>query len=281
VERDGAVAAARGITMADENELTEALLEMHFHRALVALFEEHFGRKVLQLMKPSQRREALLGFDQGWVRTEIPLSYLRKQLAEAISKSSSQVQSLYVGYFLQFKRVIKIKQRPRDQQLRQIIPMGPSLRAKLDMVPNKATNRSQHETLLRLAGIVGCDVNYACPMMFSVDEVYDEPNLDLLRIVPLAGAPTGYASNQEHYICFQDELAPAIWCSDPVQGESFSAREWIGRNRSLLRLDAVGLLGLLDRLLSAQLEERERSFGEGPLLPQSLTLVEFGEVQRR
>src|SRR5437870_3103260 len=39
-------------------EITEALLEMHFHRAILAAFEGVFGARFLRLLKPSPQREA-------------------------------------------------------------------------------------------------------------------------------------------------------------------------------------------------------------------------------
>jgi hypothetical protein len=50
-------------------EITEALLEMHYHRSIVKTFEETYGSKFLRLLKPSQQMETWVGFDQAWTRT--------------------------------------------------------------------------------------------------------------------------------------------------------------------------------------------------------------------
>jgi hypothetical protein len=47
-------------------DITEALLEMHFHRAMVECFSRVFGARFLRLLKPSSQREVWIDFDQGW-----------------------------------------------------------------------------------------------------------------------------------------------------------------------------------------------------------------------
>lgn len=253
--------------------LTEALLEMHFHPALLKLFEGHFGRKFLRILKPSQNREAFLGFDQGWVRTNIPLAVFRKELEDAILSNAPKLEPLYVGYFLQFKRIHECKTRrnPKPPQFG-----VPYLRAELDLRPNKTTGRSQHETLLRLQAVAQCDVNYACPMILDEDAIYDDPNIDDLRIVPLCDAPTGYASNERHFICFQHRSdAQPQWCSEPVPGRSWSTREWLNSDRGPRQFSPKELLLFLDSLAQASVEEFP--FRRRIRLPSSLTIVELGE----
>lgn len=50
-----------------EGDVVEALLEMHYHPAIVQMFAQTFGARFLRLFKPSTRTEAWVGFDQGWV----------------------------------------------------------------------------------------------------------------------------------------------------------------------------------------------------------------------
>ena len=69
--------------------ITEALLEMHYHCAPIDLFAGYFGARFLRLLKPSTIREAWVGFDQGWVRTELEGSELLSQLRGALSSESS------------------------------------------------------------------------------------------------------------------------------------------------------------------------------------------------
>lgn len=251
--------------------LTEALLEMHFHAALMGLFEEHFGRKVFRVLKPSQRREALLGFDQGWVETELTLGRFRKELEDAIGSGSNSLDQKFVAYFLQFKRVEQVgKSKAMPDSF-----TAPYLRAALDLKPNSKTKRSQHETLLRLQQIAGCDVNYACAMVLDEEALYEKPDLDDLRIVPVSDAPTGYATNERHFICFRDRAdASPVWCSDPVGGRSTTPADWISLEKGIARHTAGSLLELLTRL--AQATEEVDVFAGRVIVPPLLTIVEFG-----
>lgn len=85
------------------DEISEALLELHFHRAIVDVFTLVLGARFLRMLKPSTRQETWVGFDQGWVHTSIPTADLYNQLSAAITAGNTQVQGLHFGYFLQFK----------------------------------------------------------------------------------------------------------------------------------------------------------------------------------
>lgn len=273
--------------------LTETLLEMHYHRALVGLFESAFGKRFLRMIKPSTNKEVFLGFDQGWVRTEIDasgflddlrgrerdkaaknaLDGIAKGLQSAVAEGRGRgVQGLYFGYFLQFKCVQQMTRITGDAKK---IPglSRPYFRVELALKPNASTGISQHETLLRLSKIDRTDVNYACPMIFELEEIWEEPDLGKLRIVPVASAPPGYATNERHYIVFAtpDDGSPK-WISDPVDGAARSPAEWVVGIQAADRrlLDAHALLEWLAAVYSALHE-----LGEGPTLPTSLTILEF------
>ena len=86
------------------DDVTEALLEMYYLRAIADLFAQFYGVPFLRLLKPSARQEAWVGFDQGWV-AYAPQStqQLYAKLGETIKAGARQVEGFYVGYFMQFK----------------------------------------------------------------------------------------------------------------------------------------------------------------------------------
>ena len=45
------------------DEITEALLELHYHRAIVDLFAHFFGAGFMRMLKPSTQQEMWVGFD--------------------------------------------------------------------------------------------------------------------------------------------------------------------------------------------------------------------------
>lgn len=260
--------------------VVEALLEMHFHRALLSLFEQTFGARVLRLIKPSTRREAWVGFDQGWVRTTISEEALLRQLREAIASPSASVPNFYLGYFLQFKCVERMSSRSR------YCPPSystPYYRAELSLSPNRGSGLSQHETLLRLSGIHRADVNYACCMLFESDEIYDDPDLDKLRVVPVTSGPSGWVTNERHFITFQNVGdATPFWMSEPHEARSVPVTAWV---RQLSERQAVHdgphLAEWIDnvkRLLVDWMPARSRrpsSAIETSILPSCMSIVEL------
>lgn len=221
------------------NELPEALLEMYFFRPLFDLFEETFGRKVLRVLKPTQRREARLGFDSAWIQPTKPgdsLESIRRDLDNFIHNKSQTRASLFVGYFLQFKVVESMVRRSRTMSKR---VRAPYLRSRLSLEPNQGTGISQHETLRRLSLHPNTDVSYACPMLLSEDDLYRKPELDDLRIVSVGTAPL-YSSwyGMPHFIVFQNPAAQPLWCSDPVDGIARNPHEWVA-GLHLMRADEL------------------------------------------
>ncbi len=265
-----------GVENKTVQDVTEALLEMHFHRAIVKLFEETFGAKFLRLLKPSTKAEVWVGFDQGWTHSSLTSSELFDQLKAAIPSGKTSVNAFYFGYFMQFKSV---------QQMRGLSKYAPPsfsvpyYRAEVSLEVNEKTGLSQHETLTRLCKISGSDVNYVCPMMADIDELYDEPNVDQLQIVDVRSAPVGWGSTDRHFIAFQS-LAGASpqWCSEPVLARAHSARAWLESAETRpVRKTAAQVLELVEaasEALAIQRTTGEESQG----LPLSLTLVEFAEM---
>ncbi|WCN39173.1 hypothetical protein [Aneurinibacillus uraniidurans] len=195
--------------------ITEALLEMHFHKAIVESFKTCFGPGFLRMLKPSPRKEGWVGFDQGWARTALSTDDLLDELTSTIANNKHSINKFYSGYFMQFKLVKKMTNKNSHS------PKGyrtPYYRSEISLKPKKTTGLSQHETLLRLKSIKNTYVCYACPMLFDINEIYEEPDLDKLQIVPIDTAPSGWATGTKHHITFQtpDDTSP-LWCSNPVK----------------------------------------------------------------
>lgn len=256
------------------NWLPESLLEMHFHRAIIKGYEKRFGGKCLRLLKPSPQKEAWVGFDQGWTKSDLSEQDLFKQLRSAISNSSSKISKFYFGEFLQFK-VVEKKIRISKNSPGWFVP--PYYRSALSLKPNKSTNKSQHETLCKLSQIGGAKVYYACPMIFDQDKLWEEPNLKLLRLVDVTTAPKGWLTNGSHHIVFQNPDTPKpMWCSDPVPGSAFSFEERLELDNQLSRLNASEVIDLISGTARALRSEYE--YGRDYLtayLPESMRIYEF------
>ncbi|WP_414545292.1 hypothetical protein [Nostoc sp. CCY0012] len=257
---------------------------MHFHRAIIKRYEKLFGAKVLRLLKPSPQKEAWVGFDQGWTKSDLSEQDLFMQLRSAVSNSSSKLSKFYYGEFLQFKIVEVITRKSKN------LPNGfttPYYRSALSLKPNKLTNKSQHETLCRLSQINGAKVYYACTMIFDQDKLWEEPNLNSLRLVDVETAPNGWLTTESHYIVFQQPNTPnPIWCSDPVPGSALAFGEHLELENqpSRLRLSGEQTISLINSTVDALRSEYEGEFSQRELfpdvtryLPDSMSLYEFGD----
>jgi len=205
-------------------EVTEVLLELHYHRAIVDAFAAVFGARFLRMLKPSTQREVWVGFDQGWVNTSVSTADLYAALSNTISSGGTQSNAFHLGYFLQFKVVHTLARRSR------LTPTGfvaPYLRSELSVWRNPRTELSQHETLCRLASIQGAEVYYACPLLVDIDAIYEYPDLNTLQIVDVRSAPPNIDDADRHFIAFQSATAVAPqWCSEPHPAKGWRCSEW-------------------------------------------------------
>ena len=254
-------------------EVTETLLEMHFHRAIVKSFQDTYGAKFLRLLKPSTRNEVWVGFDQGWSRTTLSSAQLYDQLRQAIAADAGSVNGFYFGYFMQFK-VVRAMER-----LSRFAPStfaAPYFRSELSLEPSPTTGLSQHDTLLRLCRVAGADVNYVCPMMFDLDQLYEEPDIDQLQVVDLRSAPAGWTPTERHFIAFQTPYGAAPqWCSESVPASARKGSAWVESTENQRgRRNGPQILSLIETSV-AELRQAVQSHDGVQLLPAALTIVEF------
>jgi hypothetical protein len=126
-------------------DVTEALLEMHFHRAVVAVFAATYGAKFLRLLKPSSQQEAWVGFDQGWNNTSLTNEQLYSHLKASIASSSTSIPGFFLGYFMQFKAVRKMARRSK------FTPLSSDRRTTVQSCPSSKTSLQISRSMKHLA----------------------------------------------------------------------------------------------------------------------------------
>jgi len=222
-------------------DLPEALLEMHYHSALIESFKDVFGATRARVYKPSQRRERFLGFDQAWVLDEELLqnAFFERLKADLATGAPSR---RYVAYFLQFKRVWKLSRRS------DLTPAGmpaTHYRAELDCKIPANADCSQHERLRRLCQLTGCETVYACPMVFTQEQLWKAPDLELLRLVSLTNSPKYDGDGERHFIFFKKPTDAPVWASTPVPAHAMSGREFA---KHLRLMELTELVATLQRI---------------------------------
>jgi hypothetical protein len=257
------------------DQVVEALLEMHYHSAIVQMFAQTFGANFLRMLKPSTQQEAWVGFDQGWVKAPaLDQQDLYDSLGQEIQTGGNTVQGFYLGYFLQFKALREMAKRSKYAPTYS----APYLRSELSLRPNDSTGLSQHETLLRLSQVQGALVYYACPRLFDLDQIYDSPDLDTVEIVDVQAAPVGWQPSERHFLAFRKSTPSAPqWLSDPVEAKSFSCAQWTRNpNLSPPRKTGAQIRALIQDCTSAL---GSRDVGQHVwTIPQSFTILEFAGI---
>jgi hypothetical protein len=249
---------------------------MRYFQPLVEHFRTLYGGTFLTLLKPSPQQEAWVGFDQGWARTTVTTHQLFQNLSQAVHANSSTVSDFYLGFFLQFKVVDRMVRKSKVMPDNYVTPY---LRAALSLEPNQRTGLSQHETLLRLANVPNASVFYTCPMLFDIADIWRAPTIDDLRFVGIKTAPSGWATNQQHYIMFQDEtdLQP-LWKSEPVKTKAFSTKQWSDPDNDTgpRKLTGKQLASLIESSVHAVMEAREFKEPVTQFIPPAFTIMKFG-----
>lgn len=209
--------------------ITETVLEMHYHRPIMDLFRSRLGlgkQGGVNFYKYSLQKEAFIGFDQAYVTTDLSEDEFFSVLRNASMTNNYQLDSKYVGFFLQFKVVKEMRSRTRYTP--SLITNRPHYRVLLDTKRNINTGVSQHELLFNLKNNSGSLVFYACPMVFDRSMLY-EVNVDLstLRLADVSTCPSAYTDNDNHFIYYNDPNALPVWCSEPVEGKSIDPKSFV------------------------------------------------------
>lgn len=203
--------------------ITESVLEMHFHHSILTLFNEKIGlgKGGFNFYKYSTQKECFIGFDQAFVFTEMSDEDLFDELRNSAINNGYNLSNFFVGLFLQFKVVNPLKNRTRLTPYD--IKSKPYYKVALDTKKNVNTGFSQHELLFQLSKNDGALVYYACPMVFNKLELYlPNPDLSKLRLVDVASCPSSFSDNESHSIYFDNPNSIPIWKSEPIEGNAIS-----------------------------------------------------------
>lgn len=231
------------------NEMAEALLEMHYHKVVIDSFRSIFGANFVKLYKPTQQREAWVGFDQAWTRSDLTQDELFDELRSAVSGGTIS-DKFYFGYFMQYKVVQKVTRRSKYCPSNYSTPY---YRSEISLKPNKTTKISQHNTLKSLSSIPNAFVYYVCPMILSSDEIYNEPDPNLLKIVQISSSPGGWSAADRHFLTFRNPSDPSpIWNSEPVRTRSFSLNQLLDssdiRPIAMNSIEIISLVSLIKEI---------------------------------
>ncbi|MCX5842677.1 MAG: hypothetical protein NT022_02815, partial [Deltaproteobacteria bacterium] len=145
---------------------------------------------------------------------------------------------------------------------------------------------SQHETLIRLSSVKGASVYYACPMLFDIADIWKQPDINNIRFVDIRTSPDGWATNQRHFITFQNETDPVpLWQSEPIEGKSVDAQGWISRNSNFSPKKMTGseLLELIENSIQVISHKEGEILLRGQdmytrVMPGAFTILKFGII---
>jgi hypothetical protein len=266
--------------------ITETVLEMHYHKPIMDLIRSTLGLGTpggVNFYKYSPQKEAFIGFDQAYVTTDLSEEDFFAVLRNASMTNNYQLESKYIGFFLQFKVVKEMKARMRYAP--SLITNRPHYRVSLDTTRNINTGVSQHELLYNLKNNPGALVFYACPMIFDRSMLY-EVNVDLstLRLADVRSCPSAYTDNDNHFVYFNDPDALPVWCSEPVEGKAIDPESFV---RMLISyadsVDPSAAAGSLLKMLThldvtgvsreSNLLKEKRTPSILPLVGETLTIV--------
>jgi hypothetical protein len=246
------------------NPIGETLLEMHYFAVLREHIASTLGMPNLRILKPTPQREKWLGFDQGFV-TSPETGLALEQTLRGFIHDSVRPLTVFRAIFLQFKVV-------HHRRSRRGAPEGwnvPWYAAAISTDKDKDTKISQHETLTRLAQLPNTEVAYACPMIFSHEDVIAPADLSTLRQVDVRSAPNGWLTDESHKIAFQSPTSAAFWCSEPQEAKDFVLSEALLR---LPELNEQQLMVYLEKI-RASVVKRKESSSKRQDLPSSLFVI--------
>lgn len=258
--------------------INETVLEMHFHGPIMEAIRETFGLGdgAFNFYKYSPQREAFVGFDQAYVKTDLGGDDLFTVLRDRAQNHDYEISGFFFGYFLQFKVVKELSKRSKNTPNQ--VTSNPHYRSQIDTRCLTSKDYSQHHLLFNLSQNTNAFVYYACPMLFDRTALYQNPpDLETLTLVDVRSCSSAYIDNESHYIYFDQPDSSPIWCSEPIEGKSQTGIEWIKQLPELIRRDSLqdqlALLDNIEKLIGEALEKK------GSLIPTLLeecfTIVEY------
>ena len=251
---------------------------MYYFNALRELFSAVYDTNFLRILKPSARKEKWVGFDQAWVKTTVSTSELFEQLKVDIAQGQQNNPYIYFGFFLQFKPVERMFRRSVNTPVN--FPSN-YFRCKLDLRRNDTTDLSQHETLKRLSNLRRTDVSYACPMIFEPQCLWNPPNMEDIKFVPVTiSTPTWVTGS--HYINFATENDDnPVWKSEEEQGKAISVKDW---SKEIVKMNGEKIIELIEtsvkEIIKFESNKKKEISGKhkdkiAALMPESFTLIEM------
>jgi hypothetical protein len=271
-------------------EITETVLEMHYHKPLMDLFRQTYGlapQGRINFYKYSPQREVFIGFDQAYAITEMTDAQFFEAMRSSAMNAQYRLATRFVGYFLQYKVVTVLK------KIMISTPTGitnrPHYRASLYTTKNDSTGFSQHELLFNLNRNDSAMVYYACPMVFEKYDLYEiSVDLNRLRLADLDSCPSDFTDNSKHYIYFNNTATDPIWCSEPVHGRALSPNAFVELLGNYLReitpqISGEKLMAILTKLKEITYEQPSSGVtAVGPrnglaLLADALTIIRIDE----
>ena len=112
-------------------------------------------------------------------------------------------------------------------------------------------------------------------MLFNIDDIYQTPDLNKLRFIPISSAPPGWNTNENHFIMFQTINDPnPYWRSEPIKGISYSIKEWSSsESHGPVKLSPNQLEKMISDV-TLLLYNKQISLTK-KILPESMTIMEF------
>jgi hypothetical protein len=102
-------------------------------------------------------------------------------------------------------------------------------------------------------------------------------------LADLSSCPSIYSDNDSHFIYYDDEAAPPIWCSEPVEGIAISPKKMVQDIRKYIteadnpekQLSLIGELDSPFTIKEAKGQGKEMKLYE--LVYESLTILRYSE----
>ena len=81
---------------------------MYFFQTLKEYSNKLLGPVHVSMHKPSPQEEAWVGYDQGWVKSKVPMDQFYNRIRQDIQNGVTSHEIFYKGFFLEFKVVNRL-----------------------------------------------------------------------------------------------------------------------------------------------------------------------------